>query len=197
MESSEPPQGEITELLGRIKRGVSGAEDDFFELVYERISEIAGRIAGRRGTPTTLSLSDVCQEAATKFLGNGALKKIEDREHFYAAFSLAVKQVLIDYSRRKNTLSRGAGELRRLELDMVLGHFCEHRIDFLEFNDALDLLWARDPRAARVIEMRFFGGFKVNEVAQALGIGKSTVENDTALAKAFLMQQLDPFQGNA
>lgn len=121
----------------------------------------------------------------------------KDREHFLAVAATAMRQVLVDYARRRKALKR-AGEFsaERADVDLLvsepsLGRGGRSMIDVAELDDALRCLENADPRAAKVVVLRFFGGLTVDETARVMGLGRTTVEESWRTARAWLLTQLD------
>ena len=154
--------------------------------VYYRIKEIVRRISAN-GLPSTLTPTDVFHEAYTKLAVANGFSHVENRDHLYATFATTVKDVIVDYARQKNTIKRGK-DFARKDLDVVLTYFTDqHGFDVLELSDAIELL---PKRAARVVEMRFFGGFTIEETASTLSISVATANKDWQYARATLLATL-------
>ena len=124
-----------------------------------------------------------------KLVDAGTVEKSPNRRYFFASAARAMRQILADYARKKNALKRGRG-WERLELDRVLKYLHEEHIDTLALTDALEELERRDPRKADVVQMRFFAGLTMNEIAEHLGVSRPTVELDWRAARAFLRLNL-------
>ncbi len=110
---------------------------------------------------------------------------------FRAAAAGVMRRVLCDHARKRNRLKRGGGRGRLTLVEALVGERRE-AIDVVVLDDLLDRLAAEDARAARVVEMRFFGGMNMDEVAQALGVSKRTIEGDWTFARSWLRGQLTP-----
>ena len=118
----------------------------------------------------------------------GADAEYENRAHFVRAASQAMRRVLVDYARARNAAKRGGG--LRVTLDNGIASDDDDIVDFLTLDDALTRLAEAEPRWARVVELRFFGGLEVSEVAAALGISLATAKRDWQFARAWLAKAL-------
>src|SRR5262249_38793810 len=118
-----------------------------------------------------------------------ALASAQTRADFFAAAARAMRRVLVDHARQRAADKRGGGLVRQ-PLDAVLDYFAEQRIDLLALHEALDRLAGLHQRHGQVVELRFFGGYTVEEIAGLLGVSVSTVESDFRKAAAFLRGQL-------
>lgn len=167
-----------------------GIDAELYALVYDELKQIAHRQLRGAGTSDTLSTTELVHEAFLK-LSHGADPSWESRAHFFGAASRAMRQVLVDFARRRSAAKRGAMNapitLRssdaalELELD-----------DMLALDAALDRLNAADSRLRQVVELRFFGGLAEAEIAQLLGVTERTVERDWVKARLFLLRELNP-----
>lgn len=170
----------------------SGSRESVERLVpqlYEQLRLIAHRQLGRRPNGGTLQTTELVHEAYLKVVA-GASGETRDHAHFLALASLAMRHVLVDRAKARGRLKRGAGR----------GHitFDEERIAvddqaeaLLDLDEALTWLATMEPRLARVVECRFFGGLTAEEIAAALGVTVRTVERDWAKARMLLRRQLE------
>lgn len=170
----------------------SGSRESLERLVptlYDQLRLIAHRQLGRRPNGGTLQTTELVHEAYLKVMA-GASVETRDQAHFLALASLAMRHVLVDRAKARGRLKRGGGR----------GHitFDEDRIAvddqadaLLELDDALTWLATMEPRLARVVECRFFGGLTAEEIAAALGVTVRTVERDWAKARMLLRRQLE------
>jgi RNA polymerase sigma factor (TIGR02999 family) len=180
---------EITSYLDRMRRGDAGARDSLFPLVYDELRRLASQaFRGRQGQ--TLQPTALVHEAYLHLAG-GEGAAWESRAHFFAVASMAIRQILIQHARRRVALKRG-GDRERLTLADVATPSRDAEVDLLALDEALDLLAARDERQARIVQLRFFGGLSVDEVAEVVGVSKTTVEGEWRMARAWLRRQLDP-----
>jgi RNA polymerase sigma factor (TIGR02999 family) len=172
------------------RAGVAGAGDRFMQAAYPELNRIASRfLAGERSH--SLDPSALVHELWIRMTGSLAVT-VQDRSHFYALAARSMRQILIDHARARAAEKRG-GDLRRVSLTAV-DDFCPvtSEVDLLSLDNALTDLQAQDPRAAQVVEFRFFGGLTGPEIAEALGISEITVKRDWRAARAWLLTRLTP-----
>ena len=184
---SDPPvdPGEVTRLLHLARDGDREALDRLVPLVYEDLRRMAHRQLDREGGGHTLQTTGLLHEAYLKLAGSGAANAA-NRAHFLAIAARAMRQVLVDYARRRKAAKRGGGIIYA-----TLGDAAEpvdaSVEDLLALNDALEQL---EPRQRQVIECRFFGGMEEADIAAALGVSERTVRRDWVKARAWLQRAL-------
>jgi RNA polymerase sigma factor (TIGR02999 family) len=162
--------------------------DALMPLVYDELRAIAHRqLAARPGA--TLQTTGLVHEAYLK-LAERAPGRLNDRGHFLALASLAMRHVLVDRARARLTGKRG-GAQRRVSLDEEEIAVDDQPEALLQLHDALNRLAEAEPRLARVVECRFFGGLTEDEIAEALGVTVRTVRRDWVKARALLRRALD------
>jgi RNA polymerase sigma factor (TIGR02999 family) len=188
METSENvPPGEVTRLLEAAVAGDSEALDRLVPLVYEDLRRVAHRQLDREGGGHTLQTTALIHEAYLKLAAGGSVSATS-RTHFLALAARAMRQVLVDYARRRKAAKRGGGVI-----SVTLGDEAQRADtsaeDLLALNEALEQL---DPRQRQVIECRFFGGMEEKDTAAFLGVSERTVRRDWVKARAWLYQSLYP-----
>lgn len=188
--SSLAGPGSVSRLLADCAEGDSRAFDRLIPLVYEDLRRIAHRRLIHERPDHTLSTTAVVHEAYVQLVDQ-ATATWRDRAHFFAVASRVIRHVLIDYARRRATAKRG-GDVIRIPLSEDLDGREPDTVELLALAEALDRLAQRDPRLARVVEYRFFGGMTMPDVAEALGVSLRTAERDWRRAKAYLYQALKP-----
>jgi RNA polymerase sigma factor (TIGR02999 family) len=179
---------EITQLLRSLTEGNPSAADRLMPLVYDELRTIARNCF--RGQPVhhTLEPTALVHEAYIKLV-NASQIDWRGRSHFFALSSRVMRQVLVDHARRKQRLKRGMGTTR-LELRDDLAISPQRDEDLLFVDEVLEELARIDPQQARIVEMRFFGGLTVQEVAAVLHLSKRTVEREWTMIRAWLRQAL-------
>lgn len=185
---ADAPSAEVTLLLQAHADGDADALGRLMPYVYEELRRIArGRL--RRERPDhTLAPTDLVHEAFLRLLPSGVVSW-QNRSHFYAVASRAMRQVLVDHAVRRNAAKRGGGAANISLSD--LGEGRNTPIDeLIALNDLLERLERLDERQARVVECRFFGGLSLDETAEALRISPATVSRDWAFARAWLHRAL-------
>jgi len=173
----------VTALLRGARAGDKAAIDALFTIVYEELRRIARRV--RRGKDNTLTTTALVHEAYLKLLPSGI--PANDRLHLKLLLARAMRQVLIDASRRRTALKRGGRDIS-VTLDEDLQGGPIQAAQLLDLHRALEELERVDPRRAAVVECRFFGGLDVEETAAALQLSTATVKRDWRTARAWLVQ---------
>jgi len=137
----------------------------------------------------TLQPTALVHEALVRLYESSAFENAADRRYLFAAATRAMRRVLVDHARMRKAEKRGGG-MTKVPIDFAIASVEARQIDVLDLDAALKRLGELSPRQEQVIELRFFGGLSVPEVAQQLGRGLSTIEADLKAAKAFLYGQL-------
>lgn len=186
---------DITQLLEAHADGDENALHTLLPLVYDELRRIAhNRLYGERHDHT-LNTTALVHEAYLKLADLNRLSW-QNRAHFYAIASQCMRNVLVDYAVKRNAQKRGGGqEMQSLE-GIEVGEDSSVE-ELLTINEALKRLEALDPRQARIVECRFFGGMSIEDTAQALGISHATVSRDWTIARAWLSRELDPETGSS
>jgi RNA polymerase sigma factor (TIGR02999 family) len=153
-------------------------------VVYDELRDLAQRYFHKERPGHTLQPTALVHEAYLRLIDESRVDW-NGRTHFKAVCAKVMRRVLIDYARSRKRIRRGGGE-KPLSLESELAPIDLDGVDAVELNDALEKLEQLDPRQAQVVELRFFGGLDVEEVARALNVSKRTVEGDWAHAKAWL-----------
>lgn len=184
--------GEITGLLERIRQGEPHARHALLDTTYARLRAIAQNLLRRERPEHTLEPTALVHEIVVRLLDGTALPHLEDRSHYFAAVTLAMRHYLIDHERKRQTAKRGGGADRVPYQPSFAA--VEHLSGFspLELLDAVEALARVHERASQVVTLRFLAGFSLEETAARLEVSASTVEGDWKLAKAWLRRQLDP-----
>lgn len=183
---SEPDA--ITVLLKRLSAGESAVDAQLLPLVYDQLRHLAARqLAGERAGHT-LSPTALAHEAWLRLADDASLAP-DDRRQFFAIASRRMRQVLVDHARRRDAAKRGGPAREAITLS-ALSDDSTGGVDALALDQALTQLEEADPRKARVVELRYFGGLDMAEVASVLGISRATAQRDWDVARAFLHQAL-------
>jgi RNA polymerase sigma factor (TIGR02999 family) len=190
--SPEDPEA-ITEALGALRKGAPDAMDRLAPLVYEQLRHIAHRQLRAEPVGHTLSTTALVHEAYLKLVDQ-TRAEWQDRGHFFAVASGAMRRILVDYARRYRAARRGGGEdgapVRPISLDNTEIPAAERADALVALDEALERLGRLDERQARVVECRFFGGLSEAETAAALGISQRTVAREWVTARGWLYQEL-------
>lgn len=175
----------ITQLVLRWRRGEHAALDELLPHVYAELRQLAHRSMRRERTGHTLQTTALVHETYLRLV-KGAPPTIDDRQHFFRLMARLMRHVLVDHARAAGAARRMQSNGRSsLTVDSVPA---EERslTDMLEIDQALDALREFDERKATVIELRYFGGLEVKEIAELLAVSIPTVVNDTRMARAWL-----------
>lgn len=162
--------------------------DEMYAVVYEELKRIA-RHQLRLNAKATLSTTELVHEAFLK-LGHGPSSGWDGRAHFFGAAARAMREVLVDFARRRKAAKRG-GDLERVSLGDAEGALDTQLDEILALDAALDQLNAVNERLRQIVELRFFGGLGQEEVAEILGVTTRTVERNWLKARLFLLRELD------
>jgi len=181
-------QPNLTLLLTQMQRGDGKAGEKAIALVYSELHRIAARELRREKPGHLLQTTALIHEAYTRLIGSESLE-IQNRSHFFAIASQQMRRVLVDYARANQAQKRGGGAAH-MPLDHMQAGFDPHTIDLVALDESLHELERLDPRAARVVEMRFFGGYKDPEIGAALGISVPTLRRDWEFARSWLFDRM-------
>jgi len=185
----EPAPGEATILLDRITDGDSTAAEDLLPLVYAELR--ARAVAYFRGQPSnhTLQPTALVHEAYVKLV-NSPTDQWKSRSHFCAVAATAMRQILVDHARKRAAAKRAKDAHDEMVTDL-LSPSKNTTVNLLALDDALEKLADLDPRQARLIELRFFGGLSNSEVGGILELSTSTIEKDWRKIRAWLLKEIN------
>lgn len=185
--SFSPNSEEVMRLLADWKSGDRAALDRLMPIVYGEMRRLAAYHLKNERPGHTLQPTALIHEAYLRLM-NQEPPTVVSAPHFYSVASQVMRQVLVDFARSRKAAKRGAGNQAPLEEASAMS---EQRADeLLALDEALDRLKALDERKARVIELRFFGGFQREEIASALALTLATVKRDLILGEAWLRREL-------
>lgn len=183
-------KGQVTRLLEAWSQGERDALDRLIPLLYEELRRIAHRQMARERTGHTLGTTALVHEA---FLDLARLERIrwQDRTHFLAMASRAMRRILVDHAVSRKAAKRGGGR-ERVGLDQAGPKLLEEEEldEVLALDEALSRLEGMSERQVRVVECRVFAGMDVEETAEVVGVGTATVKRDWAAARAWLNREL-------
>jgi RNA polymerase sigma-70 factor, ECF subfamily len=184
-----PEAAEITHWLARWRAGDTDARDRLFAVIQPELSVLAARLLRRERPDHTLEPNAVVSELYLRLVG-GQPPQYQDRAHFLAIAAETMRRVLIDHARARVAGKRG-GHQRRVPLSDIDGGNAPVSFEqLLDLDTQLTALAAADPRAARVVELRFFGGLREEDVAEVLQVSVITVKRDWKAARAWLAARL-------
>jgi RNA polymerase sigma factor (TIGR02999 family) len=185
---------QVTELLAAWSEGDATALERLLPLVYADLRRIAARQLRSERPDHTLSATAVVHEAYVRLVGQRQVR-IEDRTAFFAAAATQMRRILVDHARRRSAAKRGGHEVR-VTLDEEIAAGAERDLDLLALDQALEELAAVDPRVARIVELRFFGGLSLDDTAVAMDLSRRTVVREWALARGWLHQRLEALRSS-
>jgi RNA polymerase sigma factor (TIGR02999 family) len=190
MPDQAPDPQHVTEWLAAWRTGDVDARNQLFAVVYPQLRQIAGRVLRHERADHTLDPTALVNELALRLLGSAPIS-YNDRSHFFALAAQMMRRILVDYARARVAGKRG-GVQQRVTLSSVGEDLraAPQSEDLLLLDDAMSRLERADPRAAKVVELRFFGGLHEQEVAEILGVSVITVKRDWKVARAWLIDQL-------
>jgi RNA polymerase sigma factor (TIGR02999 family) len=184
------PPSQLTLLLNRMQRGDQDAAGQAAELVYAELHRIASRQMKRERPDHVLQTTALVHEAYLRLAGGGACE-VENRAHFFAVASQQMRRILVDFARTAHAQKRGSGAIVE-SLDSIRMGVEGRSVDLLALDESLRQLERLEPRAARVVEMRYFGGHTDREMAEALGVSAITVRRDWEYARSWLFSRMRP-----
>jgi RNA polymerase sigma factor (TIGR02999 family) len=183
-----PAKQDVTQLLKAWSSGEQEALDQLIPLVYHELHRLAHRYMGRERGAHTLQSTALVHEAYERLIH---LKDVswQNRAHFFAVSAQVMRRILVDYARARRYSKRG-GEWRQVPLNEAVALFRDRQTDIVALDDALKTLAGIDARKSQVVEMRFFGGLSIKEVAEVLSVSEETILRDWRLAKVWLLREL-------
>jgi RNA polymerase sigma factor (TIGR02999 family) len=180
---------ELTVILQRLEQGDPHAANELLPLVYEELRRLAAQKMARESPGQTLQATALVHEAWLR-LGGDEQPEWQNRAHFFAAAAEAMRRILIDNARRKQTLRHGGGgqrvNLAALELAVNLDDE-----QLLALSEALEQLAAHDARKAELVKLRFFAGLTIEQAARVLGVSGPTAKRDWTYARAWLFREMN------
>ena len=188
------PHSDVTALLKAWRGGDQTALERLTPLVYDRLRKLGRQYLRKERADARADATSLVHEAYVRLVDARAVDW-QDRAHFFAVSSTIMRRILVDAARARASTKRG-GHLQRLEettaltLDALPATGTDRAADICALNDGLDALAKGEPRRAKVIELRYFGGLSVEETADALHVSPGTVMRDWRLAKVWLLREL-------
>jgi RNA polymerase sigma factor (TIGR02999 family) len=179
---------DITQLLNAWSKGDQAAFDQLAPLVYDELRRLARRCLRRERPDHTLQPTALVHEAFLRLVGESQAPW-QNRAHFFGIASRLMRQILINYAEARHAARRG-GAAERLSLSAVDPVAEEQTVDLLALNEALKNLELLDPPQGRIVELRYFGGLTIEEVAEVMGVSPATVKREWSTARAWLRREL-------
>ncbi len=177
----------VTALLAKWRAGDEQALEALVPLVYDELRRLAHRYLRHERPDHTLQSTALVHEVYLRLLKQGT-HEFENRAHFFAISAQLIRQILVEYARRRKAAKRNEG--RTVMLDDSMSLLKARSVDLVALDNALNGLSELDPRQSRIVELRFFGGLSVEETSIVLGISPATVKRDWATAKVWLHHEI-------
>jgi RNA polymerase sigma factor (TIGR02999 family) len=181
---------EVTQLLIQWSEGDQSAVERLMPLVYAELRRIAARYMAAQRPTHTLQTTALIHEAYLR-IANRSGGRWTNRAHFFGVAAKAMRNILVDHARAEYAARRGGQQKQTMSLDDAAPVSVEHSANILALDDALKDLATLCPRQSKVVELRYFGGFSNEEVAEALSVSPETVMRDWRAARAWLYLQLE------
>lgn len=182
--------GHVTQILEAAQGGNRTAVNELFQAVYDELKSLAARYLNRERVDHTLQPTALVNEAYVQMVDQTRVHW-QGRAHFFAVAAQAMRRILVDHARKHRAAKRGGGRHRiTLNEEWIAGSRPDH--DVLILDEALEKLAELDRRQAQMVELRFFGGLSVAEVAAVLNMSKRTVEREWTMIRSWLRRELDP-----
>jgi RNA polymerase sigma factor (TIGR02999 family) len=180
---------DVTQILNAIEAGDAHAAEQLLPLIYDELRVLAAQRLGKETPGQTLQATALVHEVYLRLVGTTPDAHWDSRGHFFSAAAEAMRRILVDRARHKQSLKAG-GDRQRVEfadVDLAVSNSDE---DLLALHEALERLEKKDPRKAELVKLRFFAGLTNEQAAQALGISTSTADNDWAYARSWLRLEI-------
>lgn len=180
---------EITQLLREWSEGDREALDELLPLVYDELHRQAARYRRRERSDHTLQTTALINEAYLKLIDQRDVQW-QSRAHFFAIASLAMRRILVNYAKTRNREKRGGADVKVPLEEAMLAIGNVNHAEIIALDEALTRLAKLDEQQARVVELRYFSGLSLEEVAEVIAVSRATVARDWNMAKAWLHQEL-------
>jgi RNA polymerase sigma factor (TIGR02999 family) len=179
---------EITQLLIAWNQGDQRARDELAPLIYDELRRLARGLLRRERPGHTLQPTALVHEAFLRLIDQSRVNW-RNRAHFFGAAARLMRQILINHAEARRAAKRGC-EAQRVSLDDVDHFATPPEIDLIALDEALRRLERLDPQQGRIVEMRYFSGLTIEEIAEAIGVSPATVKRDWSVARAWLRREL-------
>jgi|SRR5579884_969839 len=184
------PMNEVTRILSGIEQGDLHAAEQLLPLIYDELRKLAAQKLTQEKPGQTLEATALVHEAYLRLVDTAKAQHWNSRGHFFAAAAEAMRRILVENVRRKESLKRGGGRVRK-SLDEENLVVAEEPDELLALDEALEQLTVSDPQAAEVVKLRYFAGLTVPQTAEVLGVSPRTVDSLWAFARAWLLRKIE------
>ena len=183
---------DVTQILSRIKAGDSAAAGQLFSIVYDELRRMARSQMSNERSEHTLQATALVNEAYLRLMGS-AVPHWDGRGHFFVSAAEAMRRILIDHARAKQSFKRG-GDRERIALEVAdpgVASLADGLVDILTLDEALEKLATEAPAKAKLVKLRFFAGLSLEEAAKALEISEATAKRYWVSARAWLFKEME------
>jgi len=180
---------DVTRILDAAKAGDRKAAAELLPLIYDELRKLAAARMAAEPTGQTLDATSLVHEAYLRLIGPADDHRWENRSHFFGAAAEAMRRILVDRARRRQTNKHG-GDRRRCDLDASAIVAPETDVDLLALDLALQKLAQHDPAKAKLVELRYFAGLTLDQTAEVLGVSPRTLDRDWVYTKAWLRREM-------
>ena len=180
----------ITQLLSEIKSGRQEVLGELLPLVYDELRRLADNYLRRERSDHTLQPTALVHEAYLRLVGQNPIEW-QNRAHFFGIAARLMREILIEYARGRNRQKRGGGYKTQIVLSDAVSFNNQEQFDVIAVDEALNKLEKLDERQARIVELKFFGGLTIEEIAEVLEISAATVKREWSTAKLLLYKMLN------
>jgi RNA polymerase sigma factor (TIGR02999 family) len=177
----------VSELLAKWRAGDEESLHILLSLVYDELRRLAHRYLRKERPDHTLQSAALVHEAYLRLIKQQPMH-FENRAHFFAVSAQLMRQILVEYARRRKAAKRGPGY--KLTLDESIAPAKSRSVNLIALDDALNGLAKVDPQQCRIVELRFFSGLSIEETSQVLGVSPATVKREWNTAKLWLYNQI-------
>lgn len=179
---------QITQLLAEWGNGSQTALENLIPLIYDELRQMAKRYMRLQPAGHTLQTTELIHEAYLKLAGRGE-QNWQNRAHFFGVAASAMRHILVDYARSKQSKKRGGWQRITFAESIAISNEARSD-DIVELDEALNRLSALDERKSRVVELKYFGGLTNDEIAEVLKISPETVKRDWSFSRTWLLREL-------
>jgi len=180
---------DVTHILSQIEQGDPQAAEKLLPLVYDELRKLAAAKLAQEKPGQTLQATALVHEAYLRLVGGDGAEKWDNRGHFFAAAAEAMRRILLDQARKKQSQRRG-GDLQRQPLDDIEIQTSEPQLDLLAADEALEKFQRIDAVAAQLVKLRFYAGLTIPQAAAVLSISTATADRYWAYARVWLHAEL-------
>ena len=180
----------VTRILSQIESGDPSAAEHLLPLVYDELRKLAAAKLAEEKPGQTLQATGLVHDAYIRLVDVEKVQHWDSRGHFFGAAAEAMRRILVDKARHRESLKRG-GKMVRVDLPELAAPAVDEQFDVLALDDALQQLESQHPDKARLVNLRFFAGCSLEESAEYLGISRATAQRNWAYARAWLYGQLN------